>query len=296
MRVVARSGRLFFGILFLTSFYGVHCSEKQIVGAWKGGFGNIFLGALHHLAWCDEQGYVPVVYWDNAFLFYQPGGYNGSRNAWEYYFEPVSSESYVPGDYIHRRFTPDRYRFGLGSIFNRADREAGKKIIDKYVHIVPSIQKKIEDFYVASMQNKKTIGIHLRGTDKYVEVPALNPALIFKEANKQARLLGVKQFFIATDEYRLLELAKKELEGTVIYYDCRRSGDGHTLQYSGSWPQPKSWVHDASLGEEFLIEFMLISKCFLFIHTDSNAAMLPFFFNPDLLGVFFNSKGEATYF
>jgi hypothetical protein len=299
MKLILKPGKIFGCLFLLVSFNTGYCSvRKHVIGAWAGGFGNVFLGALHHLAWCDDNGYAPVFYWDSAFPYYQPGGYNGSQNAWEYYFEPASNERYVPGDYIDRRFTPDKFRLGTAERVIRASREEGKRLIDKYVKVVAPIQKKIDDFYNENMQGKTTIGIHLRGTDIYIETKPTNPAIIFEEANKQANVLGDCQFLVATDEYRLLELAQKELNRKVVYYDCRRSTDGRLLVYEGNPDNPsdRRWAHDAKQAEDFLIEFILLSKCLSFIHSRSNASALPFYFNPDLQGIYFDPEGKITYF
>jgi hypothetical protein len=203
----------------------------------------------------------------------------------------------VTGDPINRCFTPDgRYRFGTEERFYQSFREEGKRIIDKYVKVAAPVQKKIDDFYEKNMRGKKTIGIHLRGTEKHIERQDTDPMLIFEEANKQADVMGECQFFVATDEYFLLDLAKKNLKRPVIYYDCQRSSDGHNILYTGTWPSNYQWVRDARQGEDFLIEFILFSKCLIFMHTLSNASALPFYFNPRLKGTYFSPKGELIRF
>lgn len=99
---------------------------------------------------------------------------------------------------------------------------------------------------------------------------------ICKEANLLAEVMPGCQFFIATDEEKLLTKAKSLLRGPVIYCDSYRSLDG-TPVFLGSKPYSK-----AKLGEEVLIEVMLLSRCDKFIHTPSNVSIAVLFFNPEL--------------
>ena len=126
------------------------------------------------MGWCERNNKIPVVHWDQQSLYFQPQGYNGSYNVWEYFFEPLSGLNYQPGNTVHRNyFAPDGSGIEYRS-FNGLDMIAYKywahDLINKYIKIKPSIKAKIDHFYNRYMVGKKTIGIHLRGTDKQAEV------------------------------------------------------------------------------------------------------------------------------
>lgn len=76
-------------------------SEKCVRGSKPYGFFADFLWGVNHLEYCIATGKTPVIYWGNSSAYFSPQGYNGSTNVWEYYFEPVSNQSYTPGDHIH---------------------------------------------------------------------------------------------------------------------------------------------------------------------------------------------------
>jgi hypothetical protein len=258
-------------------------ANKFVIGCEGAGFFSIFITALNHFAWCERNKRTPVVYWDWQCLYYQKTGYNNTFNAWEYYFEPVSQLRYQAGDQITRGF----YALDGTSIpylpFNVNVFEEWKQslkpfnaLIQKYVKIKPPINHKINNFYNLYMRGKKTIGIHIRGTDKHLEKQIVPVSLdvIIAQANKYSDY----QFFIATDEHRLLEEAKKKLNGKVISYNAVRSVDGSPIHYDARVSHPLR-------GEEVLIESQLLSKCDLIIHTCSNVSLCAYYFNPNLKGI-----------
>jgi hypothetical protein len=78
-------------------------SKVCVRGCQNFGFFAEFLWVLNHLEWCNKNKLTPVVYWDSKFAYYSPTGFNGTLNAWEYFFEPVSSESFKSVYTIHRK-------------------------------------------------------------------------------------------------------------------------------------------------------------------------------------------------
>lgn len=271
----------FFMLLF-AFFVSTNCHEKYVIGCEHAGLFSNFFYTLNHLAWCDHlKNKTPVIYWDNHSAYFMPEGYNGSLNVWEYYFEPVSSLAYEPGDFIQPN-QPEQMTFVITRT-DQEDRYAAQKIIDKYVILKPSIQQKIDTFYNTTMKGKKTIGIHLRGTDKWTEVKPVNPQDILAYANT----FEGYQYLVATDEYRLLEMAKSVLKGHVIYYECQRSYNEMSLHngYNKN--------HKARAGEEAIIEMHLLARCDIFIHTFSSMSSMVLFFNPDLNHILF---GDMQYY
>lgn len=146
-------------------------------------------------------------------------------------------------------------------------------LLNEYVKIKPSILAKADAFHLLNMQAKKTIGIHLRGSfvTNY-EVLDVPYSYIFEEANKHAGE-GV-QFLVATDQEPLLEEAKKHLKGPVIFYNCERF-EKTTSPHPDAKATPK-------MGEDVLIEMLLLSKCDHLVHTLSNVSTAALYFNPEL--------------
>ncbi len=274
-------------------------NEKFVIGAIGHGFFSSFNHIISNLLYADRHNKIPVIDFSiggeyGRWIYEQIGGYNNSTNPWEYYFEPVSNSKYEPGDYIHNdHLTLD----GRGILYNRPNsyrtsiRNTANNIIKKYIKIKPNIQIKINQFYNDNMHNKITIGIHLRGTDKKIEIPQVTPEIILQTANEFAKKMGDHcQFFVATDEERLLTLAKSTLNRKVIYYNSTRSQNGTPIHLD------PNIINKAVLGEEILIEAKLLSLCDLFIHTLSHVSQAVSYFNPNLQMILLNPPSYSYRF
>lgn len=310
-------------LLFLFFFQNQLIAETAVrLGSHYGFFAD-FLYTLNHLEFCIAHGKTPVVCWGNDSSYFSPDGYNGSKNAWEYYFEPVSGAVLRKGDQFYRQnyyprsnnfstlwwycqyidnkyklspeeqraFKPvadhekiylsekfdyqraQKYPVGQYHLYDPVFRKMVKEqIIDRFIHIKPVIQKRIQDFYVTHMAGKKTIGIHLRGNFLYGEVLPVPLEAIFAEANQYADL-GY-QFFIATDQYPLIDEAKKNLRGKVLFCECQR--------FEKTTSPDGSFKLAPQLGEDILVEMFLLSQTDHLIHTISNVSTAALYFNPKL--------------
>lgn len=249
-------------------------ADKYVVGVHGAGFFSAFSGVLNHLSYCERNNKTPVVYWGNNARYYNPRGFNGSYNAWEYYFEPVSGLSYVSGDVVHDGYYADSMEFVYDRI-DTAKREQAHSLISKYIRLNSIVQHKVDSFYQARMAGKKTIGIHLRGTDKGSEEKLVSAQQIAEIALRYAD--GNTQFLIATDEQRLLDQLVGLLRNyRVVYYDCYRSTNHVALHMR----KPKPPI--CQLGEDVLVEVSLLAQCDLLVHTLSNVSTACLYFSPTM--------------
>lgn len=300
---------IFLLLIFMASIG--NAADKAVRGALGWGFFAEFLWALNHIEYCIGTKKEPVIYWGDRFAYYHPAGYEGALNGWEYYFEPISSAFYVLGDslygqshysrpfstlwhynqYIDNKYLcsleekkafknvthqifpkGETYPHGGSHLYSKAFRsKVNKEIIKKYIHIKPSIQKKIEEFYEQHMAGKKTIAIHLRGKHIWGEVPFVPIEALLNEANMHAN--ADVQFFIATDQVPLIEQAQGLLKGKVLYYECDRFSQTTSPIAGANKLDPK-------LGEDLLIEAMLMARCDFLVHTISNVSTAVLYFNP----------------
>ena len=258
------------------------------------GFFFCFMGVLNNLAWCERNNRTPIVFWDHRSLYYEKNGYHGAHNVWEYYFEPVSEASYDPSAPVRNTYdAPDGSGIkqlkanSLCSYYSEGQqRKIAHALVKKYVKIKPYIQEKIASFYRTKMAGKKTIGMHLRGTDKRAEIKPVSIETMCSSANALAKNYSGCQFLVATDEKKILQKAARLLQGQVIYYDAYRSSNGKPVHGKG---QRFNSMNKARLGEEVLIETLLLSKCDMFLHSCSNVSSAVLFFNPELPHILFEN-------
>lgn len=268
-------------VVFFVTFstiQGFSNQKKMVIGAVGTGFFVDFFGVLHHLMLCEQGNFIPVVYWDENSKYSDPNAKNA--NTWEYYFEPVSDITYEEGDPISREYwVKNVYCINGGNYLNH--RFIIHNLIKKYIRIKPEVQEKINSFFKEKMAGKRTIGIHLRGTDRYLCVKPTPLSTIINEANKYAS--KDTQFFIASDDINLFAEAVRTLNGPVISYDSFRSNS--TVN---EWWQFES--DRRKLGEDVLIDAQLLSLCDHLICTQSSVSNAALFFNPTMSYTLFSPE------
>jgi hypothetical protein len=248
---------------------GKQDSRKHVIGAHPHGFFSAFLGVLNHLDWCERSNKIPVVYWKHGSRYYDPNGFNGKKNVWEYYFKPVTDLKYEHGDYIDYAYSVGQWTFYYWSL-EQEKRDRAHALISKYVKLNRPTREKVDAFYQKNIAGKNTIGIHLRGTDKGGEEALVDAEQIVKIALEYAN--PSTQFLIASDEYRLIQKMTALLPGrTVIHYNCYRSSNDQPIHRK---PPSK-----AQLGEDVLVEVSLLARCDMLVHTLSNVSTGALYFN-----------------
>lgn len=291
--------KLCFMLLSFLIFHPIESTpRKHVIGYWHAylpngrcnivGFFSAFLAVINNIAWAKKHNRIPLVYWDDYSLYYQPEGYNGATNVWEYYFEPISDIAYDPTHDptpYYEYGAPDGTGFVPFKPLKQQEKEEMHAIIRDYIRIKKPIQKKIDAFYDAHMAGKKVIGIHLRGTDKCSEAEVVGTTDYLEIANNWASQQKEECiFFVATDEEQLLEKAKEGLNGTVYHWDSCRSIDGKAVHHKTNHHSP------AKKGEEVLIETILLSRCDVIIRGHSNIAYTATFFNPAIEDILVEPK------
>jgi hypothetical protein len=85
---------------------------------------------------------------------------------------------------------------------------------------------------------------------------------------------------LATDDLNVIGKFKEIFGERLIFCDnFTRSDSGEALHLSSSVNRPK-------IGEEVLIECLLLSKCNVLIHSRSNVASVALYINPDLSHIY----------
>jgi hypothetical protein len=277
------------GFFFLFLIQTLFAEEKFVIGNCpKEGFFSSYCSALNNIMWAEKNGKVPVMHWDASFCHYQKEGWRGSLQPWEYYFNPVSPLVFEPADPVYRVYgAPDDFNLPMIFVRDQARFEAlrgeAKNAIDKYIHVRPEILEKADLFYRTRMEGAVNIGIHMRGTDRAAKDKWALPNDMIEEAKKlAAEIPGRVQFFVATDEECYLDLAKKSFEN-LIHCDSTRSQDGNPLHLRNS-----KKTQSALLGEEVLIEGLLLAKCDYLLHSMSAVPIAVMMMNPSIKNIYFN--------
>jgi hypothetical protein len=139
-----------------------------------------------------------------------------------------------------------------------------RRIIEKYLRLKPDIVAEIEEFYNSSLRgNEPLLAVHVRGTDKIIEVANLS------ELNKRYHIeikkfldeYNVKKIFVFTDSKKILEEYKSRYGDLIISTDCNRGGT-----YSADRaPHLDNYINRRRKGIEVIKDTYLATKCDYFI-------------------------------
>ncbi len=152
-------------------------------------------------------------------------------------------------------------------------------LIDKYIIIRKNIKKKIDNFIEDNFMGHRILGLHLRGKERADEIARfwkmkmLSPSFYFKEVDNYFKKYPNARLFIATDTKSLLKKVKERYGGKVIHYNAILSEDGQA---------PHKQFGGARVGEDVLIDCILLSKCDFLIHGISDVSFAATYFNKKL--------------
>lgn len=222
-----------------------------------GFFSNITY-VLNHLKLCDKLKYTPVI----DMLNY-PTIYNEfkilklSRNSWEYFFEKLNKYS-LHDVYKSKNVYLSKLKFEKNMSLDMTDRSIKKYF--KKIKVKKDIILKSEKFYKKNFKkrNYKLLGIHLRGsTYKTARGHAFppTPELMINYIEKLIKKHNYKKLFLVTEEKKYLYKFIRHFGNRCIFYNSYRMNNIDSFKV---YPRKN---HRYRLGEEILIEAMLLSKC-----------------------------------
>jgi hypothetical protein len=223
-----------------------------------------------------------------------PYGCHEDGNIWEYFFE---QPSFPPDSFM--RSTKIAY-WRDHSITNRdaytlyksgnAWRQQYHAAFTKYIRIQAHILEKVDRIYSRYMAGKYCIAGHIRNEAHKVEEPSNTTTPFQVYVEKIEDILrsrnGEAVIFLATDVEAYVRRLQRAFHAQVIVQPGvtrlleNPSGDfGHQLHHGNA---PAS----LKLGEDVLVDCLLLAKCHVFVHTVSNIATAVGYINPDILMVY----------
>jgi hypothetical protein len=201
-------------------------------------------------------------------------------NMWEnYFYQPteVDCDDFNTYTVLTETWFNGRYEipFPPTSITDN-DIDTCNALIKKYIKIKPHIEAKLSAFYANHFSGKKVLSVHKRGTDHYKEVKPLHVNEYFQCTDNI--IDDFDNIFLCTDEQQTVKDFCSRYGDKLITYDSIRAELNN-----------KSGVHYSSgafnpylMGEQVLIETLLMSKTNFLIKTVSNVSNAALFFNKNL--------------
>ncbi|HEY1778195.1 MAG TPA: hypothetical protein VGG41_18710 [Solirubrobacteraceae bacterium] len=223
-------------------------------------------------------------------VWFEQGLYFDHRvgpNWWEYYFEPIHTAE--PSDEHIELISDSPKALWATEAISTISRERAGQLIRKYIKVKPHVQRKVDAFEERYFESRYVAGVHYRGTDKGNEAPKVAYEVV--EAAVQQEIAGRSDavIFVATDEQQCLDHLRAAFGARVVFIDALRSANYEPIHHlNGGWAATDRYA----LGEEALIDCMLLSRSNVIIRTQSNLSSSAGNINPTVPVVDLN---RATY-
>lgn len=249
--------------------FGPKNPDRVFYVIWRAGYGSGFFSnvslVLCHLAIADAGGFIPVVDFEHfPTLYNEDEGISGTRNAWEYYFRPVSD--YPLEDVYQSRnvfFCDGMYPSGFN--MNVSEVPEWQGIFDRYVTVRPEIEESVTEWLPRF--GARTLGVHFRGKEQNIAPGhpfGPTPRQIIDATTRLIRERNFDRVFLVTEDQRNLDLFRREFGDLVVATDCYRTGRENAYRI-----RPRS-LHRYLLGREVLVDALLLSRCQGLITCGSN--------------------------
>lgn len=259
--------------------FGEKNPDKIFYVIWIDNMGSGFFSnvsnVLCHLKIADSAGMIPVIDFQNFKTLYNEGeAINDNKNAWEYYFKPVSpfhlDEVYESKNVF---FCSGKYPASFGCCITQIN-GLYEEIYKKYV----SPQNHVEDLVKghAKKISGKVLGIHFRGQEQKIRAGHSFPPTekqMIKYTDEIIEKYNINKIFFVSEEQGYLDLFINRYGEKVLYTDSYRTYEVNAYNLT---PREK---HRYLLGLNVLVDSCLLSMCNGLLCGDSNVSEFARFIN-----------------
>ena len=218
------------------------------------GFFSNFTQVLAHIRRAEELGMVPVVDFENFRTLYNVDEpIDGTRNAWEYYFAPVSPYSldevyrssrvcFCSGDH------PQGYTFASNAEY--------REFLAKHIRQTAPVAERIAA-YSGEFSGGDVLGIHFRGKEiNTAPRHAFGPTTeqVIRHADRLLESCDLNRIFLVTEESRYVEALTRRYGRRLFCTDAFRAAKVNNYNLN---PRP---LHRYLLGLEVLADAELLSR------------------------------------
>tara|TARA_R110001592_G_scaffold105385_3_gene296334 strand:+ start:105553 stop:106482 length:930 start_codon:yes stop_codon:yes gene_type:complete len=250
--------------------------ENHPDGKCTRGFFSLFLQVVYGIGFAKQHGIPFYVDFGNLNYPYSSRKEESTfKNFWEELFtQPSLTNTDI--QVINKQFEVYPLR-----IWNRDHLRELNALVSTGIKFNEALKTKIEEIKI-NMAKLRTLGVHFRKTDHFLEVrPASNEVFFRQIKNK---LPGYDQLFVATDDCNILEILKKKFPEKIWAHDCVRSTGSLSIHHN---EEHKDGV---VLAKEALLDCITLSYCDELILSPSNLSYAALVFNPEIKYSIIESK------
>lgn len=234
---------------------------------------------LMHLWYSEDNGYIPVVDWQNFKNQYSSEDTIGKINVWEKFFlqpagyslEDINKSKYVIKS---KQSAAPSNKYYMGQFYNDSERiDLFKRLFEKYVHFTDEVQIYLNNKVKEYLFERRVVGVLCRGTDYVKKRPSTHPIQpepedVIRDVKEVMKNYSCDYVFIATEDLDVLNQFKEEFGEHLLYEDQDR--------LSKSQIEDNQWLAKAkkkvlknvdpfSSGLAYLTSTYILSKCTCFI-------------------------------
>ena len=230
------------------------------------GFCALLRYTISALPVADSLGLIPFVEWGKGINYYENELESETRNAFLYYFQPVSKINQIQG----KQFVcwepahVENYRHKKLALYQSVDEEINffAESYKKYIHLNKKTTDYIEENIKSVIQDYRVLGVHARGTDfniGYAKHPkAITPNIYIEKAKKLFDIGNYDKIFIATEDINLLNSFIDTFGEKLVYYDDVFRTSGNVGPHGTKNARP---LHHYKLGLEVLRDVYTLAYC-----------------------------------
>jgi hypothetical protein len=237
------------------------------------GFFSLVFQALGAIDFCRRNNCEIIINYDSGCYIDSEIG----PNWWQYYFENNKFDFRSKFNESRAIRLDHREREMFAILGGTLDAALAHQLITE-IGLKDWILGKVSKYEQQYFSDRHVIGIHYRGTDKvigqFAESGRVPPKGFINYLS--GNFANDTFFFVATDEESFLNDMKSNFSSRVLHYDSLRSKDSSPLHYGNSSSS------GFKLGEDALIDCLLLSRCREIVRTTSNLSHACRFFNPKL--------------
>ena len=221
---------------------------------------------LNYILVSKKKNFIPIIDMKNFPTIYNEKNKIFSfNNAWNYYFKALNNYS-LKEVYKSKNvyFSNSFFEKGMSlDMTNKKLRNQFKEII-----INKKLQQKANNFSnCVFKKNDRVLGVHFRGsTYKVARGHALppTPKLMIENINLLIKRFRYNKLFIVTEEQKYLDILRNEYGNKCTFYNSYRMDKLDSFKI-----YPRKY-HRYKLGEETVVETLILSKCAGLTYIKSN--------------------------
>jgi len=246
----------------------------QQEGSGRGLF-SLLSSVICYLDFAEKNSLIPVVDFENYRNIYnEKNVINGTKNSFEYYFEPVTS--YSLGDvYSSGNFVVSDQGYPKGYDYTIANIPELFPVFSKYISLRKDVSTIIDEFTNEKFSSP-VLGVHYRGKEMRTArghwYPPTSKQILYA-IDKSLSNFGYKKVFVSSEDQSLIEIVDKAFPGLVFYNENYYRSSGNAYK---EYPRKN---HFYRLGLEVLTDMFALSKCDSLISCSSNVAWFAKFIN-----------------